>query len=219
MVIPSKDLQNGEISIPHYQDGEEVLNFRSPFLNSNGLCVSTNKVVEDIIGPNGKPLAGVIAVSDEISERIYNCLSKQVQSIIPEAREKNLQLEGIENYLDQNIGKLETKEKIEFTNKFNEYIKELQSAGYKLKILPQESEQKRQGRDYDGDCIGFEQASKYPNLTAEAIERNLPENAYDPTVKLKKQSFYREDGSQPEFEEIAIHMSNQKQQLIGVCQK
>ncbi|MBW4512901.1 MAG: putative molybdenum carrier protein [Scytonematopsis contorta HA4267-MV1] len=208
MVIPSKDLQNGEISIPHYQDGEEVLNFRSPFLNSNGLCVSTNKVVEDITGPDGKPLAGVIAVSDETSERIYNRLSEQVQSIIPEARGNNLKLEGIENYLDQNIGKLETKEKIEFTNKFNEYIKELQSAGYSLKILPQESEQERQGRDYDGDCIGFEQASKYPNLTAEAIERNLPENAYDPTVKLKKQSFYREDGSQPEFEEIAIHMSD-----------
>ena len=45
-------------------------------------------------------------------------------------------------------------------------------------------------------------------MTAEAIERNLPENAYDPTVKLKKQSFYRENGSQPEFEEIAIHMSD-----------
>jgi hypothetical protein len=208
MVIPSKDLQNGEISIPHYQNGEEVLNFRSPFLNSNGLCVSTNKIVEDITGPDGKPLAGVIAVSDETSEHIYNRLNKQVKSILPEAQGKNLQLEGIEDYLDKNIGKLETKNKIEFTNKFNEYIKELQLAGYPLKILPQESEQERQGRDYDGDYIGFEQASKYPNLTAEAIERNLPENAYDPTVKLKKQSFYRENGTQPEFEEIAIHMSD-----------
>jgi hypothetical protein len=208
MVIPSKDLENGEISIPHYQDGEEILNFRSPFLNSNGLCVSTNKVVEDITGPDGKPLAGVIAVSDETSEHIYNRLNKQVKSILPEVQGKSLQIEGIEDYLDKNIGKLETKDKIEFTNKFNEYIKELQSSGYSLKILPQESEQERQARDYDGDYIGFEQASKYPNLTAEAIERNLPENAYDPTVKLKKQSFYRENGSQPEFEEIAIHMSD-----------
>jgi Circularly permutated YpsA SLOG family len=207
LVIPSKDLQDGEISIPHYQDGEEVLNFRSPFLNSNGLCISTNKVVEDLLGPDGKPIAGVIAVSDETSEQIYNRLNQQVKSILPEARE-TLKLEGIENYLDNNIGKLETKDKIEFTNKFNEYIKELQSSGYELKILPQESEQDRQARDYDGDYIGFEQASKYPNLTAEAIYRNLPENAYDPTIKLKKQSFYREDGSQPEFEEIAIHMSD-----------
>ncbi|MEH2206292.1 MAG: hypothetical protein V7K53_19795 [Nostoc sp.] len=208
MVIPSKDLQNGEICIPHYQHGEEVLNFRSPFLNSNGLCVSTNKIVEDILGPDGQPLAGAIAVSDETSDRIYNRLNEQIKSVLPEARSKNLQLEGIENYLDQNISKLETKDKIEFTNKFNEYILELKSAGYELEILPQESEKERQARDYDGDCIGFERASKYPNLTAEARERNLPENAYDPTVKLKKQSFYQEDGSQPEFEEIAIHMSD-----------
>ncbi|MHC0067287.1 hypothetical protein ACWATR_30990 [Nostoc sp. UIC 10890] len=208
MVIPSKDLQNGEISIPHYQSGEEVLNFRSPFLNSNGLCVSTNKVVEDILGPDGQPLAGAIAVSDETSDRIYNRLNEQIKSALPEAQSKNIQLEGIENYLDQNIGKLETKDKIEFTNKFNEYISELKSAGYELEILPQESEQERQARDYDGDCIGFERASRHPNLTAEARERNLPENAYDPTVKLKKQSFYQEDGSQPEFEEIAIHMSD-----------
>ncbi|MEH1861764.1 MAG: hypothetical protein V7L21_28070 [Nostoc sp.] len=208
MVIPSKDLQNGEIYIPHYQDREEVLNFRSPFLNSNGLCVSINKIVEDILGPDGQPLAGAIAVSDETSDRIYNRLNEQIKSVLPEARSKNLQLKGIENYLDQNISKLETKDKIEFTNKFNEYISELKSAGYELEILPQESEQERQARDYDGDCIGFERASRYPNLTAEARERNLPENAYDPTVKLKKQSFYQEDGSQPEFEEIAIHMSD-----------
>ncbi|MBE8966363.1 hypothetical protein IQ277_08915 [Nostocales cyanobacterium LEGE 12452] len=208
MVIPCKDLQNGEICIPHYQSGEEVLNFRSPFLNSNGLCVSTNKIVEDILGPDGQPLAGAIAVSDETSDRIYNRLNEQIKSALPEAQSKNIQLEGIENYLDKNIGKLETKDKIEFTNKFNEYISELKSAGYELEILPQESEQERQARDYDGDCIGFERASRYPNLTAEARERNLPENAYDPTVKLKKQSFYQEDGSQPEFEEIAIHMSD-----------
>lgn len=208
MVIPSKDLQNGEISIPHYQDGEEVLNFRSPFLNSNGLCVSTNKIVEDILGPDGQPLAGAIAVCDETSDRIYNRLNEQIKSILSEAQGKNIHLEGIENYLDQNISKLETQDKIEFTNKFNQYILELKSAGYELDILPQESEQERQARDYDGDCIGFERATKYTNLTAEAKERNLPENAYAPTVKLKKQSFYQEDGSQPEFEEIAIHMSD-----------
>jgi hypothetical protein len=208
MVIPSKDLQNGEICIPHYQDSEQVLNFRSPFLNSNGLCISTNKMVEDILGPDGKLLAGAIAVSDETSDRIYNRLNEQLVSILPEAQGKNLQLEGIENYLNKNISQLETKDKIEFTNKFNEYIKALQLVGYQLELLPQESEQERQARDYDGDCIGFLAASKYPNLTAEALERNLPEDAYDPTVKLKKQSFYQEDGSQPEFEEIAIHMSD-----------
>jgi hypothetical protein len=45
-------------------------------------------------------------------------------------------------------------------------------------------------------------------ITEEAERRNLPENAYAPTVKEQKKSFYREDGSQPEFEEIAIFMSD-----------
>lgn len=160
MIIPSKALKNGEICVPWFDDGEKVLNFRSPFLNSNGLCVSINKQVEDYFGPNGKPLEGIIVVNDEDHKRI-------------QAR-----------------------------------IEALKAQGEVLEVDPAETESERQGRDFDGDCIGVELASKYPNLTAEAEYRNLPENAYAPTVKLKKQSFYREDGAQPEFEEIAIFMSD-----------
>ncbi|WP_071192113.1 hypothetical protein [Trichormus sp. NMC-1] len=161
MIIPSKELKNGEISVPWIAEGEKILNFRSPFLNANGLCVSINKHIEDYLGPDGKPLAGIIVVNDEDHKRI-------------QARIESLKAQGIE-----------TEE-----------------------LDPIETESERQGRDFDGDCIGVELASKYPNLTAEAEYRNLPENAYAPTVKLKKQSFYREDGTQPEFEEIAIHMSD-----------
>ena len=75
-------------------------------------------------------------------------------------------------------------------------------------VNPAETESERQARDFDGDCIGVQLASEYPNLTAEAEYRNLPENAYAPTVKLKKQSFYAQDKTQPPFEEIAIHMSD-----------
>jgi hypothetical protein len=161
MIIPSKELKNGEISVPWIAEGEKILNFRSPFLNANGLCVSINKHIEDYLGPDGKPLAGIIVVNDEDHKRI-------------QARIESLKAQGIE-----------TEE-----------------------LDPIETESERQGRDFDGDCIGVELASKYPNFTAEAEYRNLPENAYAPTVKLKKQSFYREDGTQPEFEEIAIHMSD-----------
>ncbi len=161
MIIPSKELKNGEISVPWIAEGEKILNFRSPFLNANGLCVSINKHIEDYLGPDGNPLAGIIVVNDEDHKRI-------------QARIESLKAQGIE-----------TEE-----------------------LDPIETESERQGRDFDGDCIGVELASKYPNLTAEAEYRNLPENAYAPTVKLKKQSFYREDGTQPEFEEIAIHMSD-----------
>jgi hypothetical protein len=161
MIIPSKELKNGEISVPWIAEGEKILNFRSPFLNANGLCVSINKHIEDYLGPDGNPLAGIIVVNDEDHKRI-------------QARIEALKAQGIE-----------TEE-----------------------LDPIETESERQGRDFDGDCIGVELASKYPNFTAEAEYRNLRENAYAPTVKLKKQSFYREDGTQPKFEEIAIHMSD-----------
>ncbi|NJN07482.1 MAG: ribonuclease HI family protein [Richelia sp. RM1_1_1] len=209
LVIPSKKLNNGEIFIPKYNEGEQVLNFRSPFLNSNGMCISTNKIVEDALAPDGKTLEGIIVVSDETSEHIYKRLSKQIEEILPDAIAKGLQTNGIEEYLNQeNYSKLDTPGKIEFTDRFNEYTKILNETGFDIQLLPYESEQERQARDYDGDCIGFERASKYPNLTAEAIERNLPEKAYAPTVKLKKASFYDEQGNQPSFETIAKHMSD-----------
>ncbi|MHC5723930.1 MAG: hypothetical protein ACYTXY_07155, partial [Nostoc sp.] len=153
MIIPSKELKNGEICVPWIDEGEKVLNFRSPFLNSNGLCVSVNKYVQDCQAPDGTDLQGIIVVNDEDHKRI--------------------------------LARLEANE-----------------------IAPAETESQRQARDFDGDCIGVALASKYPNFTAEAEYRNQKEFAYAPTVKLKKQSFYREDGTQPPFEEIAIHMSD-----------
>ncbi|MFS0518929.1 hypothetical protein ACEYW6_30130 [Nostoc sp. UIC 10607] len=162
MIIPSKELKNGEICVSWLDEQEKILNFRSPFLNSNGLCVSNNKYVEDQLGPDGEPLEGIIVVNDEDHKRI-------------QARITELEAQGIN---------------VDF-------------------IDPTETESERQARDYDGDCIGIARASLYPNLTAEAEQRNLPKNAYSPTVKLKKQSFYDPtDGTQPPFEKIAIHMSD-----------
>lgn len=154
MIIPSKELKNGEICVPWIPEGKEVLNFRSPFLNSNGLCVSINKYVEDFIGPDRQPLKGIIIVNDDDRNRI---------------------LARIE------AGSNET--------------------------CPEETESERQGRDFDGDYIGVSEADKYPNLTIEAKLRNQSGNTYAPTVKLKKKSFYQ-DNTQPEFAEIAIHMSD-----------
>ncbi len=162
MIIPSKDLKNGEICVSWEKNEEKILNFRSPFLNSNGLCVSANKHVKDRLGPDGKDLKGIIVVNDEDHKRIQ------------------------------------------------QRITELEARGVDVDFIdPAETESERQARDYDGDCIGVARASLYPNLTAEAERRNLPQNAYSPTVKLKKQSFYDpSDGSQRPFEEIAIHMSD-----------
>ncbi|MBW4426944.1 MAG: hypothetical protein KME50_21480 [Nostoc desertorum CM1-VF14] len=161
MIIPSKELKNGEICVSWLDEQEKILNFRSPFLNSNGLCVSNNKYVKDQLGPDGEPLEGIIVVNDEDHKRIQQRITE-------------LEAQGID---------------VDF-------------------IDPAETESERQARDYDGDCIGVARASLYPNLTAEAERRNFPQNAYSPTVKLKKQSFYLEDGTQPPFEKIAIHMSD-----------
>ncbi|MHC5917407.1 MAG: hypothetical protein ACYTXE_41960, partial [Nostoc sp.] len=161
MIIPSKELKNGEICVTWIDENEKVLNFRSPFLNSNGLCISNNKYVEDRLAPDGTDLQGIIVVNDEDHKRIL-------------ARIEALEAQGIQH---------------------NE-------------VNPLETESQRQARDFDGDCIGVALALQYPNFTAEAEYRNQPENAYRPTVKEKKQSFYLEDGTQPPFEKIAIHMSD-----------
>ncbi|RCJ31945.1 hypothetical protein A6769_29465 [Nostoc punctiforme NIES-2108] len=161
MIIPSKELKNGEICVSWEKNEEKILNFRSPFLNSNGLCVSANKHIKDRLGPDGKDLKGIIVVNDEDHKRI-------------QARITELEAQGIN---------------VDF-------------------IDPAETESERQARDYDGDCIGVARARLYPNLTAEAEYRNQPQNAYTATVKLKKQSFYLENGTQPNFKKIAIHMSD-----------
>ncbi|PSM47524.1 hypothetical protein C7Y66_19280 [Chroococcidiopsis sp. CCALA 051] len=210
MVIPSKELKNGEICIPWYNAEEKVLNFRSPFLNSNGLCVSTNKVVEDILGPDRNPLEGAIAVSDETFTQIYNRILSQVKDAVAQVREQDTTFNSneIQIYLNTNINALDISEKTKFAINFNREIDKLNKLGFNIESIVLESEQERQGRDYDGDCIGFTLAKCYPYLAEEAEYRNQLENAYAPTPKLKKQSFYRADGAQPEFEEIAIHMSD-----------
>lgn len=76
MIIPSKDLKNGEICVPWIDENKKVLNFRSPFLNSNGLCVSNNKYVEDRLAPDGTLLQGIIVVNDEDHKRIRSRIAQ-----------------------------------------------------------------------------------------------------------------------------------------------
>jgi hypothetical protein len=76
MIIPSKELKNGEICVPWMDEREKILNFRSPFLNSNGLCVSTNKHIEDRLGPDGQNLKGIIVVNDEDHKQINTLISQ-----------------------------------------------------------------------------------------------------------------------------------------------
>ncbi|MDY7012226.1 MAG: hypothetical protein SVX43_01280, partial [Cyanobacteriota bacterium] len=156
MIISSKNLKEGEICDTRFLEGEELLNFRSPYLNSNGMCVNINKYVPEAYNADGEALEGVIAVSDETLNRIA------------------------ERYRNQGI----------------------------TEPLPAETESQRQGRDFDGDTMGVELASKYPNFTDEIKRRNAPGNAYAPTQKEKKISFTNEDGTSWDFPDIAHFMSD-----------
>ena len=70
MIIPSKKLKNGEICVPYLPEGEEIINFRSPVLNSNGVCISKNVYVPEAYNHRGLPLEGVIVVNDETIDRM-----------------------------------------------------------------------------------------------------------------------------------------------------
>jgi hypothetical protein len=69
----------------------------------------------------------------------------------------------------------------------------------------------RQAYDFDGDCNVFTNAKVYPNLHKAAVEKYLPENRYEPTIKLAKESFPA-DWS---FEQIALQMSRSPVGLIN----
>ncbi|NJO59345.1 MAG: reverse transcriptase-like protein, partial [Richelia sp. RM2_1_2] len=184
------------------------------------MCVSQQKHTDDILGPDGNPLEGVICVSDETTERIYNRVTKQIKTALTQVDDDRI-LNNFKPFVENNItstndikfkdiGNLENMQRVNFVDALNEQITNLQiHLGFDVEILPRESEQERQGRDYDGDCIGFTLAENFPNLTAEAIERNKPKNAYLPTIKEAKKSFYIDETTeQPEFEAIALQMSD-----------
>nr|MDJ0728116.1 PriCT-2 domain-containing protein [Prochloraceae cyanobacterium] len=201
MIIPSKDLKNGEICVPWFKPGQEIVNFRSPLINSNGMCVSVNKHVQDMYAPNGKVLLGVILVSDEDHQRIVNRLNRQIRAL---AKEKDITLDN-DNPLvwDNSFNDLSIPDFIDRVKQLNQTLDDFQKKGIDIsERIPLETESQRQARDFDGDAIAVGLAVLFPNLTHQIKQRNLPENALDPTRKLAKESF-------PEnatVGDVALHM-------------
>lgn len=191
MILPSKDLKTGEICVPWMEEGENVLNFRSPFLNHNGMLHSTNKYVEDMYAPNGKYLEGVIIVNDEDYSRI-------VQRTIIEAKAVKPDAELID--VPDKLNKLSVDERIAFTDQLNATLRK---AGIDL-LVPYESDCERMAADFDGDCLGVAKASHFPHLTQDLIEKSKPENLFRPTRKEDKLSF--PEGT--DFEVMAIHQAD-----------
>ena len=191
MIIPSKDLKTGEICVPWMNEGEKVLNFRSPFLNHNGMIHSTNKYVEDMYAPDGNNLKGVIVVNDEDYNRI-------VQRTILEAKTINPNVELID--IPEKLNQLSVQERIAFTNQLNEAFKQAEIDLF----VPYESDCERMAADFDGDCMGVASAEIFPYLTQDVIEKSQPINLFRPTRKEDKLSF--PEGT--DFEVMAIHQSD-----------
>nr|MDJ0727484.1 reverse transcriptase-like protein [Prochloraceae cyanobacterium] len=214
MIVPSKSLKNGEIFVPWLKDAENVVNFRSPLLNSNGMCVSKNKYLKEELIDGEYPL-GTIFVSDEthidIVKRINLNLKKEIDTYNENNPANPIDINDI-RLLDETIeyDALSGQQLVETVTQQNKLIKNIEKQ-LKITINEQisiETDGQRQARDFDGDCIGVAPASLFPSLTAEVIRRNLPENAYLPTIKAEKASFIDKETNFWPFEKIALFMAD-----------
>jgi hypothetical protein len=71
VIVPSKDLRNGEICVPWLPDQEPLLYYRSPFINSNGACLGINrKNIWELNPASGTNIQNVIYISDRSLEQI-----------------------------------------------------------------------------------------------------------------------------------------------------
>jgi DNA primase len=79
----------------------------------------------------------------------------------------------------------------------NRHVRHLMRLEGSIHIHPDTAAKHLQG-DFDGDRLAFEQADKYPTLTAEIQEALLPENRYPDVIKKAKVPY------QGSFEQIAV---------------
>ncbi|NJR31547.1 MAG: hypothetical protein HC778_00110 [Chamaesiphon sp. CSU_1_12] len=136
--VPSKELQNGEICVPWLPNGAEIITFRAPLINTNGVHILTNKHVGDFDYSQAATRPEYILCNDDTAAS----LNRTQQTVMQDF-----------------------------------------------------------ALDFDGDCLGIIEASKFPNLArdikAAQLER-FPDN-----VKEKKLEF---DGCSQE--EAALRMIN-----------
>nr|MDJ0719460.1 hypothetical protein [Prochloraceae cyanobacterium] len=205
MIMPSPDLKNGEICVPSLADGASILNFRSPVINNNGLRLSVNKHVPQMYGPNGLIMKGVVIVSDE---KHVDIVARINSEIVSAADQLGIELENTTPLvLHSDFESLNSQERMIEIDLLNSILDSLEEKGILLEDrLPYETDGEAQGRDFDGDCIGFELATNAPQTALRVkFETRHPEKTYAPTIKEDKISF----PDSMSFEEIALFMSDE----------
>ena len=209
MIMPSKHLKHGEICIPHYQQGEEVLHFRSPCLNTNSICLGINKHVPQMYAPNGELMKGTVIVSDEVYSEIIDRINLKIEQV---AQEQNIPLKGKQPLvLHPDFKTLTHQERCLEVKRINSIINSFKEKGISLlEKFPYSTDIEAQGADFDGDCIAYERAERSPRLRKRVQWlKNHPELAYAATTKQDKLSF----PNKWSFPAIAIFMGDEK--VIG----
>jgi hypothetical protein len=166
MIIPSKQLKEGEICVSWENEDKTILNTRYPYLNSNAMGVSQNKHLEEMYAPDGSAYKGVILVPDESHDRIHQRLD---ETIAAECQRLGLDADNIRqealNRIEESI------DPIEFNrNRINQTIDLInQKGGNITETAPVETIMERQAYDFDGDNNVITNAENYPNLHQAAI--------------------------------------------------
>lgn len=209
VIVPSKDLRNGELCVPWLADREQLLYYRSPFINANGACIGINrKDIWELNPASGANIQNVIYISDqsvaeilarqETAQALYDALIAEYQNragVMAAAPER---LPEFDRALDD----LEYFENLVAPYESIEQFQELY-----------QTDAERMQADYDGDNIAVVPAARFPNLAAEIEKKLLPANLLPAIKKLAKESF-AEDVT---LEDAVVFMAGAYVQLINAA--
>lgn len=232
IIIPSKDLNDDRVCTAVGGEGEIIMSFRSPLLYEDAIGLQYNSFTPDILDPQGRPLIGVSAVSDE---PYYKCANRKaaeltgIQGIdISEDLRKKTDLqvgETQQEFASRLFSEAwERREISQLQSPTQEQLTDLESQRDKwqnllLKSLPLDTYSKLAGEDYDGDSKCFAPASDWPYTALHLIEAQSPQNAHPPTPKLPKVSFDVPGQPKKTLPEIALFMANKWTELANSAVK
>jgi hypothetical protein len=207
VIVPSKDLRNGEICVPWLPDQEPLLYYRSPFINSNGACLGINrKDIWELNPASGTNIQNVIYISDRSLEQIlaeqaaaqtlYDALLTEYQDRAGIIAAAPARLPEFDQALDD----------LQYFEKLTAPYESIDQ----FKALYQPDAERMQA-DYDGDNIAVVPAARFPNLAAEIEKKLLPANLLPAIEKLAKESF----APDMTLEDAVVFMAGAYVQLIN----
>jgi hypothetical protein len=209
VIVPSKDLRNGELCVPWLADQEQLLYYRSPFINSNGACIGINrKDIWELNPASGANIQNVIYISDQtVAEILAQQETAQAlyDSLIAEYQNRAGVMAAAPARLTEFDRAIDNLQYFENLVAPYESIKQFQAL--------YQTDAERMQADYDGDNIAVVPAARFPNLAAEIEQKLWPANLLPAIKKLAKESF-AEDMT---LEDAVVFMAGAYVQLINAA--